>query len=66
MPRRYKLGPEGGMRRAWDGRLPEEFTQWDTLAFMADTDLLLGGEVSAETLAAIHAAGYDYKGGAVM
>lgn len=66
MPRRYKLGPEGEMRRAWGGKLPEEFTQQDMLAFMADTDLLLGGTVSAETLSAIHAAGYDYMGGAVI
>ena len=66
MPRRYKLGPEGEMRRTWGGKLPEEFTRQDVLAFMADTDLLLGGTVSKETLAAINAAGYDYKGGAVM
>lgn len=66
MPRRYKLGPDGEVRRAWGGKLPEEFSQRDVLAFMADTDLLLGGDVSAETLSAIHAAGYDYKGGAVI
>lgn len=66
MPRRYKLGPDGEMRRTWGGKLPEEFTRQDVLAFMADTDLLLGGNVSKETLAAIHAAGYDYKGGAVL
>ena len=66
MPRRYKLGPEGEMRRTWDGRLPEEFGQRDMLAFMVDTDLHLQGTVSKETLAAINAAGYDYKGGAVM
>ena len=65
MPRRYKLGPEGEMRRAWGGKLPEEFSQWDVLAFMAETDLQLQGAVSAETLSAIHAAGYDYTGGAV-
>ncbi len=66
MPRRYKLGPEGEMRRAWGGKLPEEFTQRDMLAFMAETDLQLQGVVSAETLSAIHAAGYDYEGGAVI
>ena len=59
MPRRYKLGPEGEMRRTWGGKLPEEFGQRDMLAFMADTDLLLQGTVSKETLAAINAAGYD-------
>lgn len=65
-PARYKPGPDGEMRRTWNGKLPEEFTQRDTLAFMADTDLLLDGRVSAEPLSAIHAAGYDYKGGAVI
>lgn len=66
MPRRYKLGPEGEMRRAWGGKLPEEFDQRDMLAFMAETDLQLQGAVSAETLTAINAAGYDYMGGAVI
>ena len=66
MPRRYKLDPEGEMRRAWGGKLPEEFDQRDMLAFMAETDLQLHGAVSAETLSAIHAAGYDYMGGAVI
>ena len=66
MPRRYKLGPEGEMRRTWGGKLPEEFGQRDMLAFMVDTDLRLSGKVSKETLAAINAAGYDYEGGAVM
>ena len=65
-PARYKPGPDGEMRRTWNGKLPEEFTQRDTLAFMADTDLLLEGRVSVETLSAIHAAGYDYEGGAVI
>lgn len=54
------------MRRAWGGKLPEEFDQRDMLAFMAETDLQLQGAVSAETLTAIHAAGYDYEGGAVI
>lgn len=54
------------MRRAWGGKLPEEFSQRDVLAFMAETDLQLQGAVSAETLSAISAAGYDYTGGAVI
>ena len=66
MPRRYKLDPEGEMRRAWGGKLPEEFDQRDMLAFMAETDLQLQGAVSAETQSAINAAGYDYMGGAVL
>ena len=66
MPRRYKLAPDGEMRRTWGGKLPEEFTQQDTLAFMAETDLQLQGTVSIETLSAIPAAGYDYQGGAVI
>lgn len=65
-PARYKPGPDGEMRRTWNGKLPEEFSPQDVLAFIADTDLLLDGRVSAETLAAIHAAGYDYAGGAVI
>lgn len=65
-PDRYKPGPDEEMRRTWNGNLLEEFTTRDTLAFMADADLLLDGRVSAETLYAIHAAGYDYDGVAVI
>lgn len=65
-PRRYKPGADGEMHRTWNGKLPEEFTPADTLSFMADTDIQLHGKVSAEILAAIYAAGYDYQGGAVV
>ena len=65
-PRRYKPDADGEMHRTWNGKLPEEFTPADTLSFMADTDIQLHGKVSADTLAAIHAAGYDYQGGAVV
>ena len=54
MPRRYKLGPEGEMRRTWGGKLPEEFGQRDMLAFMVDTDLRLSGKVSKETTSTAH------------
>ncbi len=65
-PRRCKMDENGTMRSAFRGKLPEEFTEQDVLAFAADTDLLLFQKVSEETLAAIHAAGYDYQGGAVI
>ena len=65
-PRRYKMDENGTVRSAFHGKLPEEFTERDMLAFAADTDLLLFQKVSEETLAAIHAAGYDYQGGAVI
>lgn len=65
-PARYRMGPDGEMRRTWNGKLPEEFSKQDTLFFLADTDMALHGKVSADTLAAIHAAGYDYQGGAIV
>ena len=65
-PRRYKMDENGTVRSAFHRKLPEEFTERDMLAFAADTDLLLFQKVSEETLAAIHAAGYDYQGGAVI
>ena len=64
--RRYKTVGNGDTRPAFHGKLPEEFNERDMLAFAADTDLLLFQKVSEETLAAIHAAGYDYQGGAVI
>ncbi|MEY8332743.1 hypothetical protein AALB53_06485 [Lachnospiraceae bacterium 47-T17] len=65
-PHRYKMDENGTVRSAFHGKLPEEFTEQDILAFAADTDLLLFQKVSEETLAVIHAAGYDYQGGAVI
>ena len=65
-PRRYKTDGNGDTRPAFYGKLPEEFNERDMLAFAADTDPLLFQKVSEETLAAIHAAGYDYQGGAVI
>ena len=61
MPRRYQMGADGEMHPAYFGRLPEQFTEADTLHFMADTDIQLSGTVSADTLAAIKAAGYEYR-----
>ena len=66
MPRRYQMGADGDMHPAYFGKLPEQFTEADTLHFMADTDMKLSGSVSPETLAAINAAGYEYRDGAVF
>lgn len=66
MPRRYPIGSDGEVHRAYNGKLPEQFTAADTLCFMADTDLRLSGSVSPDTLAAIRAAGYEYRDGAVF
>ena len=49
-PRRYKMDENGTVRSAFHGKLPEEFTERDMLAFAADTDLLLFQKVSEETL----------------
>ena len=65
MPRRYREDADGEMRRTWNGKLPEEFTERDALLFMADTDLRLSGRVSEDTLSAIHKSGYDYENGAL-
>ena len=65
-PRRYRQGPDGRVQRSWNGKLPEEFNEQDTLAFVADTDLKLNGILSKETLAAIDQAGYAYQDGAVQ
>ena len=48
---------------AFYGKLPEEFSKADTMRFMVETDLKLSGCVSADTLAALRAEGYDYKDG---
>ena len=63
MPRRYKQGADGQPHQAFYGKLPEEFSKADTMRFMVETDLKLSGCVSADTLAALRAEGYDYKDG---
>ncbi|MCG4808037.1 septation protein SpoVG family protein [Collinsella aerofaciens] len=63
MPRRYKQGADGQPHPAFYGKLPEEFSKADTMRFMVETDLKLSGYVSADTLAALRAEGYDYKDG---
>lgn len=65
MPRRYRADGNGQVRRTWNGKLPEEFDEKDTLAFMAETDVLVHGEVTEETLDTIRQAGYVYKNGMV-
>ena len=63
MPRRYKQGADGQPHPAFYGKLPEEFSKADTMRFVVETDLKLSGCVSADTLAALRAEGYDYKDG---
>ena len=65
-PAAIKQTETGTRAPAFYGKLPEEFNERDMLAVAADTDPLLFQKVSEETLAAIHAAGYDYQGGAVI
>ena len=66
MPRRYKLGADGQPRRAFYGKLPEEFTREDTMRFMVETDLQLSGNVSADTLALLHAEGFAIRTGTLF
>ncbi len=63
MPRRYKQGADGQPHPAFYGKLPRIFLKADTMRFMVETDLKLSGCVSADTLAALRAEGYDYKDG---
>ncbi|MFR2823935.1 MAG: hypothetical protein ACLTCQ_04635 [Enterocloster bolteae] len=49
-PRRYGVAPDGSIQPLWHGKLAEDFTEADTLRFMADTDIQLSGNVSADTL----------------
>ena len=65
-PRRYGVASDGNVQRLWNGKLAEDFTGADTLRLMADTDIQLSGNVSADTLAAIRRAGYRYEGGEVL
>ena len=58
-PRRYRQGTDGQTHRSWNGKLPEEFSEKDALAFLADTDLQLNGTISQDTLAALDQAGYS-------
>ena len=65
-PRRYGVASDGSIQPLWHGKLAEDFTEADTLRFMADTDIQLSGNVSADTLTAIRRAGYRYEGGEVL
>lgn len=51
-PRRYAMDENGEMRRTWNGKLPEQFTEEDTKAFMAETAAMLGMEENSEAQAA--------------
>ncbi len=62
-PRRYGVAPDGSVQRLWNGKLVEDFTEADTLRFMADTDIQLHGKVSADILAAIKKAATATRAG---
>lgn len=66
MPARYRMDETGQMRRTWNGKLPEEFTEKDMLLFAIDTDILVNGCVSAETQNAVREAGYRYESGNLL
>ena len=66
MPARYRMDETGRMRRTWNGKLPEEFTEKDMLLFAIDTDILVNGRVSVETQNAVREAGYRYESGNLL
>ena len=66
MPARYRMDETGQMRRTWNGKLPEEFTEKDMLLFAIDTDILVNGRVSVETQNAVREAGYRYESGNLL
>ena len=49
-PRRYGVTSDGSIQPLWHGKLAADFTEADTLRFMADTDIQLSGNVSAGRL----------------
>lgn len=66
MPARCRMDETGQMRRTWNGKLPEEFTEKDMLLFAIDTDILVNGRVSVETQNAVREAGYRYESGNLL
>lgn len=65
-PRRYRMDGEGQVRRTWGGRLPEEMGVREQLLFAAETDLMLYGLMTVDTLNAIREAGYRYDNGELL
>ena len=61
----YKPGADGELHRTWNGKLPEEFTRRILFLLWPIRIYSYTGRCRL-TLAAIHAAGYDYQGGAVV
>lgn len=47
--RRYAVDENGEVRRTWNGKLPEQFTEEDTKAFMAETAAVLGMDQNPES-----------------
>lgn len=65
-PRRYAMGSDQTLQRTFEGKLPEEMNQEDVLKFMVDTDLMVSGKVTDQTLNAIKQAGYRYQDGQIL
>ena len=65
-PRRYGIGTDGQPEPLFHGKTPEEFTEQDTLLFLADTDLRLFGQVTEATLGAMEQSGFRYENGALV
>lgn len=47
-PRRYAMDENAEVRRTWNGKLPEQFAEEDTKAFMAETAAMLGMDANVQ------------------
>ena len=63
MPRRYKLGADGQPHRLSMESSRRNLPERTPCASWWKTDLQLSGNVSADTLALLHAEGYRYQDG---
>lgn len=66
MPRRYGMGEDGKVGRAWGGKLPEDFGTKERLLFLADNDLALYGRLTVGTLDAVRESGFRYEDGSLL
>lgn len=61
--RRYRVDAEGNAYRTFNGKRPEEFSQEETLLFMANTDLMMYGSLSEDMQKLLKSEGYMYANG---